>query len=46
MKNGDEKREEEFTAMYLLFDRNAEQLGQRRTPSANISSFLQVRPWN
>lgn len=42
-KNNNEELEEEFTSMYLLFNRNSER-SSRRAPRANISSFFASKP--
>lgn len=43
-KNDDEALEEEFTSMYLLFNRNGERSGRARGARANISSFFASKP--
>ncbi|WP_321373369.1 six-hairpin glycosidase [uncultured Draconibacterium sp.] len=43
-KNGNESLEEEFTAMYRLFEPNADKPAQQRRPRANISSFFASKP--
>lgn len=43
-KNDDEALEEEFTSMYLLFNRNEERSGRARGSRANISSFFASKP--
>ncbi|WP_297089404.1 six-hairpin glycosidase [uncultured Draconibacterium sp.] len=43
-KNGNESLEEEFTAMYRLFEPNADKPAQQRRPRADISSFFASKP--
>ena len=43
-KNDNEELEEEFSAMYLLFNQNSQRAGKGRGSRANISSFFARKP--
>ncbi len=43
-KNGDERMEKEFTAMYRLFNRDVDRPGRQRRHRANISSLFASKP--
>lgn len=43
-KNEDQKLEEDYTAMYRLFEQNSHRSGQGRKQRANISSFFASKP--